>query len=343
MDKMNIKDDAIRSKLALLQLAKELGSISKACQIMGYSRDSYYRFKKLYEAGGDMALQNIKRTKPVLKNRVDPELEKRVVEFALDYPNHGQAKVSEIMTRQGFSISPSGVRAVWKRHDLESKNKRLRALHARVEQNRQELSPEQRDEIEKMHLLSQDTTDVDSQYPGNLGVQDTFDLGEIKGLGHLYQQTFVDAYCKYAIAQLYIKKDAETSIDLLSELVLPWYQSHELSLEQVLTDRGGEFFTETDGNSYQEMLKQHSIRHIKMRAYNGPEINGICARFHKVLMSEFYEPILRTKTFTTVDELNQALQAWLADYNQSRPHQERYCFGNTPEQTLAQSLHLAQK
>ena len=94
-----------------MELAKQLGNVSQACKMMGYSRDSFYRFKELYDKGGELALAEISRKKPILKNRVAPEIEAAVIALAIEGSN-------ELKKKQGLSISPFGVRTVWLRHDL---------------------------------------------------------------------------------------------------------------------------------------------------------------------------------------------------------------------------------
>ncbi len=127
----SFNQSVIKHKTSLLTLAQELGNVSKACKLMGFSRDTFYRYKKAHEEGGVDALIDANRKKPNLKNRVDEATENRVVQFAIDYPAYGQLRVSNDLRKEGVFVSPSGVRSIWLRHGLESMKLRLAALEKR--------------------------------------------------------------------------------------------------------------------------------------------------------------------------------------------------------------------
>lgn len=339
---MTKEEKIIKNKLGLLKLSKELGNVSRACKIMGYSRDSFYRFKNLYETGGEEALREISRRKPITKNRVAPEIEAAVVEMAFDLPAYGQLRVSNELKKRGLFVSPGGVRSIWMRHDLETFKKRLKALEAKVAQEGGILTESQLVALERSRQEKEAHGEIETEHPGYLGSQDTFYVGTLKGVGRIYQQTFVDTYCKVAFAKLYDKKTALTAADLLNDRVVPFFEEHEIPLLRVLTDRGTEYCGKIEHHEYQLYLALEDIDHTKTKA-RSPQTNGICERFQKTVLNEFYRVTFRKKFYETLDELQQDLDNWIREYNEDRTHSGKYCFGKTPMQTFIDSIPLAKE
>lgn len=332
----------IQPKLGLLKLAEKLGSVSEACKVMGYSRDSFYRFQKLYEQGGELALREISRSKPLLKNRIAQQDEVAVASYAIEHPEHGQLRASNELRKKGVSVSPAGVRCVWLRHDLETFQKRLKALEAKVAQEGLLLTESQVAALERKKEEEQTKGEIETYHPGYLGAQDTYYVGYIKGVGKIYQQTFIDTYSRVAAAKLYDRKNALVAADMLNDKVLPMYQQEDIKLLRILTDRGTEYCGAREHHEFELYLTIEDIDHTKTKA-KSPQTNGICERFHRTVQEEFYAIAFRKKMYASLEDLQQDLDAWINYYNSERAHSGRYCFGKTPMQTFIDSKPLAQQ
>jgi transposase InsO family protein len=185
--------------------------------------------------------------------------------------------------------------------------------------------------------------EIETEHPGYLVAQDTYYVGNIKGVGRIYQQTIIDTYTRVAFAKLYDRKHAITAADALNDKVLPFFEEQQIPVLRMLTDRGTEYNGKIEyGHDYELYLTIEGIDHSRTKVRH-PQTNGICERFHRTIQEEFYAIAFRKKIYSTLDDLQNDLDEWIRYYNQERPHSGRYCFGKTPMQTLTESLPLAKQ
>jgi transposase InsO family protein len=330
---LDTNNKLIKNKVGLLNLAQELGNISRACKVMGFSRETFYRYQEAVSEGGVEALLDKNKRVPNFKNRVDEAIESAVTDYAIEYPAHGQLRASNELRKRGIFVSPSGVRSIWLRNSLGNMKQRLMALETKSAEEGLILTESQIAALEKKKDDDLASGEIETHHPGYLGSQDTFYVGTLKGVGRVYQQTFVDTYSKVACCKLYTTKTPITSADLLNDKVLPLFESHDMSIIRMLTDRGTEYCGKVDKHDYQLFLAINDIEHTKTKAAS-PQTNGICERFHRTILNEFYQVTFRKKIYSSLEELQQDLDDWLYYYNHQRTHQGKMCCGRTPMNTL---------
>jgi transposase InsO family protein len=339
---MTTAEKLIKNKLGLLQLASYLQNVSEAWRVMGYSRDTFYRVKKAHDEGGIEALKEKSRRKPNIRNRVAEDVEQAVVELAFKNPSYGQKRASDTLRQRGVFISAAGVRCVWLRHNLHTFQLRLKALEKHVAETGEVLTEAQLRALEKAKEEKTAWGEIETEHVGYLGSQDTFYVGTIKGVGRIYQQTFVETYASVAFAKLYTSKHPINSADLLNDRVIPFFDQHQIPLLRILTDRGTEFCGKPDTHEYELFLALNDIDHSKTKVKN-PQSNGICERFQRTVLDDFYRVAFRKKIYLTLDELQKDLDDWMIDYNTQRPHQGKRCQGKTPMEAFMENVPLAKE
>jgi transposase InsO family protein len=337
-----VNQSIIKHKMGLLNLAEELQNVSQACRVMGVSRDTFYRVKEAKECGGMEALLHKDRRRANLKNRMDAATEQAILAFAVENPAAGQVRVSNELRKRNIVVSPTGVRSVWLRTGLQTFRLRLTALEKKVAEEGIVLTERQVAALERKRDEQMECGEIETAHPGYLGSQDTFYVGNMKGVGRIYQQTFVDTYAKVAFAKLYTTKTPLAAADLLNDQVLPFFEQHGVELLRVLTDRGTEYCGKVEQHEYQLYLAVNDVDHTRTKAQS-PQTNGICERFHKTILNEFYQVAFRKKIYSTIEELQVDLDAWIYSYNHERTHQGKMCCGRTPIETFEDGKRICRE
>lgn len=338
---MSASSQSTKRKFSLLQLAEELGNVSRACQLMGYHRDSFYEIKRAFQTGGVAALVEQRRgPRGPHPNRVSPEVEQAVLDFCLAQPTKGAQFVSNQLRLKGVEVSPSGVRGVWQRHDLLKRHQRLLRLEVQARDTTYVLSPEQIRLLEK-HGSDALPQHVESSAPGELLNQDTFYWGTLKGVGKVYVQVVVDTFCSLAFAKVYTSKMPVTAADTLVDRVLPFYEALGVPVQAILTDNGREFCGKPEGHPFELLLAMEGIEHRTTKIAT-PRTNGFVERMNRTLLDECFRVAGRQTWYITPAEIQRDLDVFLRYYNLERSHQGYRLKGRTPAQALRETLCIAE-
>ena len=334
---MTTEQKVARRKLSLLDLAKELSNVSRACKVMGYSRQQFYEIRRNFQTyGADGLIDRLPGAKGPHPNRVPAEIEQAILDHAMDHPCHGCTRVEQELRLKGVQVSSGGVRGVWQRHGLLTKHERLLRLEKATAERRIELKEEQ---IRLLERFSPEFRErhIEAPHTGALVAVDTFFVGVLKGVGKIYLQTAIDCHSRYAFARLYPSKLPVTAVHLMNNDVLPFFEAKGAKVETVLSDNGREFCGRMDQHPYELFLQLEEIEHRTTRVKR-PQSNGIVERLHRTLLDEHFRVEGRKTWFETIEEMQKVLDDYLVVYNTKRPHQGRGMNGRTPARAFSDGL-----
>jgi transposase InsO family protein len=329
---MTAESKIAKNRLTLLQLALEIKNISEACRRRGVSRSQFYEYKRAFQERGFEGLKDLPPIPKSFPNETPAEVKEKILRMSIAHPAWGQVHVADQLRLEGISVSPSTVRNLWLKEGLETRYKRVLRLEEETHGKDIELTAEQIRLLEKANPCFRERR-VESSYPGYLLSQDTFYVGVIKGVGRIYLQAVVDTYGSYAFGKLYTSKLPETAVDVLYDRVMPFYESHGLRVEHILTDNGREYCGRVMIHPYQIFLELYDIKHRTTRVAT-PRTNGFVERFNRTVLDEFFRETFRKKLYASLEELQTDLDKWLDYYNNERPHRGYRNMGKRPIETI---------
>ena len=317
-----------RRKLSLLQLAQELGNVSKACRIVGYSRQHFDEIRRNFQVhGAEGLLDRLPGAKGPHPNRVAPPIEKAILAHALKHPTHGAQRVADELMLRGLQVSSGGMRGVWARNKLQTRHHRLLRLEETVRKRRIKLTEEQIQALERFDPEFRERH-IEVHATGELVAVDTFFAGTLKGVGKVYIQTVLDCFSRHVWARLYTSKMPVTAVQILNNHVLPFFEEHRVKVRTILSDNGREYCGRPDKHPYELFLQLEDIEHRTTKV-GRPQSNGFIERFHRTLLEEHLRIKGRTTWYETVEEMQKDLDVYLETYNQRRPHRGRGMDGRT--------------
>lgn len=296
-------------------------TVTALCDQYGRSRTWFYRWRCRYQLYGEAGLRNITRDQPAMPNKTPLDVEMKILDYIEHYPSHGPVRIADELHKTGIMVKPSAVYNVLKRHDLNTRKKRLE--HLRIKQGVVATPADlDRDRERSKHRS------LDTRYPGHIVGMDVFYVGTLKGVGRIYQFTAIDTYSSFAWAKLYTDKSALSACDFMMHVT---NTSLDVMIRSVLTDNGKEFTTHhaSKDHKFERLLSALSIKH-RLTKVRHPWTNGACERLNRTLLEEFYQIAFRSKIYDSVDELNSDLLQFIEFYNCQRTHHGKRTKGNVP-------------
>lgn len=306
----------------LLDLADQLGNISQACRQMGISRTRYYQWKKLAEAYGLEALEPKTRRRPALPNATPTHVVSELLSLTIAEPTIGCRQLADALAERGYVVSKTTTQKILTDHNLGQRSQRVARAAAVAAATTGLVTEAVKDEpFGFCHWASN---------PGALVAMDSFYVGNLKGVGKVYQLTAVDTATRWAMVAIILGPvTAAHTAAFLASVVRRWRRSG-CEVRAVLTDNGPEYVA----GVFTAALAAKEITHKRIPP-RSPNHNAVCERFHGTILQECWRRAFHRRRFTSIRQLQAEADAWLIRYNTRRRNHGAYMRSRTPAEMLA--------
>jgi transposase InsO family protein len=318
-------DESIQGlRVRVMRRAEQIGNVSQVCTEFGISRTLFSRWRRRFETYGADGLHprrtQGRRGRP---RQVAPETERLVQSVAISAGTWGCSRIAGHLARTWqLHVAPSTVQRILRRVGLATRRARLAVLEHQAVQ-----TVGLRTERTRRHLWRARhgrTRHVEAQAPGELVCLDTFDVGQLKGVGKVWQITACDAFGSYGLAGLLPTFTAAAVATFLRTVLVPHYRRAGWPVQRVLTDGGPEF-----KGTFDDTCRALGIRHTRTKPRHA-WTNGFVERLQGTILQEHWRVAFRRRYFTSRVALQRSLDGFLHFYNHERAHQGYRLRGQPP-------------
>jgi Helix-turn-helix domain/Integrase core domain len=308
----------------VLEQAAKTGNVAETCRVFGVSRTTFYRWRKVAERYGAEALVPKERRAPAMPNATPTWVVQELLALVVNQPTLGCRQYADRLAERGHVIGKSTVQDILVAHGLGRRAQRIGRAAAIAAMT--------------AGLVTEAVVDNEpfgfchfAARPGDLVALDSFYIGNLKGVGKVYQLTAIDTATRWAFVALVLGNPTGAVTARFITQVIRHYRRHGITIRAVLTDNGPEYIA----RDFTTALAAKTLAHHRIPP-RSPNHNAVCERFQGTALQECWRPAFHRRRFTSVRQLQAEIDAWLIDYNTRRHNHSDYMRGRTP----AQILHL---
>jgi transposase InsO family protein len=307
-------------RCAVLAHAANHGNVAETCRIFGVSRTRFYEWRSIAERYGVDALMPKARRRPQLPNATPTHVLEVLLTLAVLQPTLGCRQLADRLADRGFVISKTTVNKLLADHGLARRHQRVTRAAAVAAAGGLITRPAAKDPIGFCHWAAR---------PGDLVAMDGFYIGNLKGVGRVYQLTAVDTATRWAMVWLIAGTPNGILATRFFEQVVRRWRRLGVTVRAVLTDNGPEWVADC----LSEALAAKHVTHHRIPP-RSPNHNAVVERFHGTILDECWRPAFHRRAFTSLGQLRSEADAWLIDYNHRRRNHGDYMRGRTPAEAL---------
>jgi transposase InsO family protein len=312
-------------RVQVLAHAEKTGNVAETCRTFGISRTRFYQWRNLADACGLEALMPKDRRRPQLPNATPTWVTNELLTLTVTEPTIGCRQYADRLAERGYTIAKSTVQKILVNHGLGRRTQRV-ARAAAITAATTGLVTDTVAETTPFGFCHW------AGAPGDLVALDSFYIGNLKGVGKVYQLTAIDTATRWALVMIIWGTPDAAITARFVEHVIRRYRRLGVRVRAVLTDNGPEY----SASAFTAAVAAKDLDHHRIPP-RSPNHNAVCERFHGTALQECWRPAFHRRRFTSIRQLQAEIDAWLVHYNTRRRNHSDFMKGRTPRHLL--TLH----